>query len=141
MLLIVMQAEGEQIQATLIGRPFSQPVRHPAVDLLPVGQHLVQRRPGHQAALGAFDPGAQRLIIAVEQGLEARIDGLITGLLAQDHGLEEPAGVRQVPFAGAAIGHGLGRQVLGAQSLGQNGHGGADDPEGHQVVGHTIGDA
>jgi hypothetical protein len=111
------------------------------VDFPPVGEDVLKRRPGHQAAAGAFYPLAERLVIAVEQRLEARIDGTIARLLGEDHGLEEPAGMRQVPFARAAVGHRLGRQVLGAQPLGQDGHGGAHGPEGRQNVCGLIGDA
>ena len=37
----------------------------------------------------------------------------------QHHGLEEPAGVGQVPFGGAGIGHGLDALVFGGERVRQ----------------------
>ena len=126
MLLVVVQAQGEQIGPPRVRRAASEPCLHAPVDLAPVGQHLVQRRPRHQAALAAFHPIAQGFVIAVEQALEAGIDRLIVRRVGQNHRFEEPAGVGQVPFAGAAVRHRLGGHVLGRQPPGQGRHGGPD---------------
>ena len=132
MLLVVVQAQLEKIALKTARRARCQPGGHAAVDLAPIGQDLVHRRTGDQAAPGARHPLAQGLVVGVEQLLEARIDRLIIRVGRQDHGLEKPAGVGQVPFAGAAVGHGLGRQVLGRQAFRQGGHCGPDFPEtGH----------
>jgi hypothetical protein len=140
MLLVVIQAEGEQIAVPGVRIALPQPGHHPPVNLAAIGEHVIQRRPGHQAALTSLDPGAKGFVIAVEQGLEARIDRAISGLLAEDHGLEEPAGVGQMPFARAAVRHRLGREILGAQSIREHGHGGTDDLIGDTVVGRAVGD-
>ena len=133
MLLVVVETEDEQIVLQPL-ETLADPLGHAAVDLGAVGQHLVERRPGLKAALGPFDPVAEALVVGVEQALEAGIDRLVTRLGRQNHRLEEPAGVGQMPFAGAGVGHGLGGQILGRQARSQRRHGAAYGLIATQIV-------
>ena len=122
MLLVVVQTQLEQIALMAAGLALRQPGDHAAVDLASISQDLVDGRPGHQPTLVPPDPLAQGLIVGVEQLLKPRIDRLVFRIGRQDHRLEKPAGVRQMPFAGAAIRHRLGRQILGRQTFSQIDH-------------------
>ncbi|MNN25772.1 hypothetical protein D3C81_1392590 [compost metagenome] len=112
MLLLMVQAQGEQIGFQPVAWPLGQPRLHAAVDLGAISHDLGQRRTGHQAPLSPLDPFAQRLIVGVEHGVKPLVDDAIAGPARQDHRLEEPADMAQVPFARTGVGHGLGRQVF-----------------------------
>jgi hypothetical protein len=59
--------------------------------------------------------GADRLVVGIEQIQPRFIARSPTRVAGQHELLEEPAGVRQMPFAGAGIGHRLDLQVFGGQ--------------------------
>ena len=133
MLLLVVQPQGQQIALRRVQPPGVQPGDHPPVDLAAIVQHCDQGRAGHQTALAAPDPGPQRLVVGVEQGLEPGVDRFIVRLRRQDHGLEEPAGMGQMPFARTAVRHGLGLKIFRRKSRSQGRHG-----RSHPAIGSDI---
>src|SRR5690606_20030402 len=59
-------------------------------------------------------------VVGVEQHREGRIEWRRrAGQPGQDEGLEEPAGMRQVPFDRTGFGHGLQLAVFGGEPVGQ----------------------
>ena len=91
----------------------------PLVDRLPIGEQLVERRPGEHAATRPRLPLADRLVVRVVEKAELRMHRLPTRQVArQQEGLEEPGGVCQVPLAGAGVVHRLHGQV----GVGEAGH-------------------
>ena len=77
-------------------------------------------------SLAARVLAAHALVVGVEQHAKRRVEGRELRLEAfQDEGLEEPGGVRQVPFDGAGLQHGLRAAVFGRQRRGQALGGGA----------------
>jgi hypothetical protein len=123
MLLLVLQPQRDQrLELAALARIelAGQQARHARVDVGPVGAHLRHRRPRQQAALGARMLFADAVVIGVEQHPERRMERLEAGLHAlQDKGLEEPRGVRQVPFDRTGVGHRLRAAILVGQRLGQ----------------------
>ena len=72
------------------------------VDVRPVGQDLVARGPGQEAALRPGMARAERLVVGVEEEIESLVEGAMVAQVGlQQHRLEEPGGVREVPLGGA----------------------------------------
>lgn len=70
--------------------------------------------------------GADRVVIGVEQHPILRVEHRVGRMeLRQQEGLEEPGGVRKVPFDGTAIGHRLHLAIFGAQRRRQRRAGGS----------------
>ena len=93
---------------------------HARVDLPAPGMHLGQGRARQQAPLRARMLRPHALVVAVEEHAERGIEGLEAGLEAlEQEGLEEPGGMRQVPFGRAGLGHRLQLAILGRQRRGQ----------------------
>ncbi|MNR27764.1 hypothetical protein D3C85_1450500 [compost metagenome] len=93
---------------------------HARIDLGAVVEHLLQRGPRDQAALGPWVACAHALVIGVEQHAKRGVERRETRLVRLQHkGLEEPSGMRQMPFDRARIGHGLHAAILGRQRRGQ----------------------
>ena len=118
MLLLVVQAEREQgfddAPERFIGGV--QQGFHAPIHVRAVGQHFIQRGPGQQAAMGSRMARAERLVVGIEQVLEARIERLVaTGVRRQQDGLEKPARVRQMPLGRTRFGHRLNALVFRAQ--------------------------
>ena len=122
MLLLVMQAELEQRGRPAPGRGVGGfgKARHRGVDMVAIGADDIDRRARQEAALGPRMARPHRLVIGVEQIGEGRVEhAILPGERAEDEGLEKPAGVRQMPFCRAGIGHRLDRLVLGRQIGGE----------------------
>jgi hypothetical protein len=70
---------------------------------------------------------AERFVIRIEKIKKACIEGLVTrDVRRQHHGLEKPAGMGQVPFGWACVGHRLDALVFRRQRSGQR-HGMSTD--------------
>ena len=116
MLLLVVQAKLDQVAdlwPDRLVRRFDQ-AEHGRIHMGAIGEHLRRGGAGDQTALGARVPLAHRLVIGVEQVgvpvVERRISRQRWG--EQKH-LEEPGRVRQMPFGGTGVGHGLDLLILG----------------------------
>src|SRR5690606_33121070 len=82
--------------------------------------HLFQGRAGQQPALWACMARPDAYVVGIEQHRVGRVEGRYRGGQAQqDEGLEEPAGMGQVPFDRAGLAHRLELAVLGTEPLGQ----------------------
>jgi hypothetical protein len=93
---------------------------HRLVDMPAVRMHLVHRGPREQAALRARMARAERLVVRVEEVVETHVERLVAlGVRLQQHGLEEPRGVREVPLGRARIGHRLDALVFGGKRGGE----------------------
>ena len=117
-LLFMLQAQLQQRGQTRrrLRAPVLEHLQHALVHRLAIGQHPRQRGPGQQPALGTRMPRTHLLVVGVEQHAEVGIEGRHAGrVLGQDKGLEEPGGMRQMPFGRAGIGHGLYAGILGGQ--------------------------
>ena len=79
-----------------------------------------ERRARQQSALRARVLGADAVVIRVEQHAKGGIERAIPGEVRLEHeGLEEPAGVRQVPLHRTRVGHRLDRAIFRRQRGGQ----------------------
>jgi hypothetical protein len=95
--------------------------------VLAVGEDLVQRRAGEAGAQLLFRHLAERLVVAIEEPVEVRMEGLVVGdELGQDKGLKEPGGVGEVPLDGRCLGAGLHHHVLRGERRAEA-HGGLSD--------------
>ncbi|MNE18331.1 hypothetical protein D3C80_1113630 [compost metagenome] len=121
MLLLMVEPQLEQV-AFLRAQTLGQPRLHPAVDLVAIGHDLIQRRPRHQPSFGTIDPLAQGLVVGVEQLAKLLVDGDIVWLAGQDHRLEEPTDMAQMPLARTGFRHGLGPQIFRRQARGETPH-------------------
>ncbi len=84
------------------------------VDVGAVGEDVVEGRAGEGGAELLLGHVAEGVVVAVEEPVEVGVEGLVGGdELAEDEGLEEPAGVGEVPFDWAGLGTGLDHQVFG----------------------------
>ena len=78
-----------------------------------VGEDGFERRAGEGGAEFFLRHLAERVVVAVEEPAEVGVEGLVVGdELGEDEGLEEPAGVGEVPFDGAGFGAGLDHEVF-----------------------------
>ena len=119
-LLLMLQAQGDQVGQRSVITAFGQHGLHPLVNGSAVVQHPGQTGPTDQAALGPRVPGANAVVIAVVKHPKAGIKGFEAGfVLLQHKGFKKPGQVRQMPFGGAGVGHGLQLAVLGAERCGQ----------------------
>ena len=118
MLLFMRQAQVDQGREI---RPLiHQQAAHGGVHVRPIGDHVVQRRSGQQPAFRSRLPGTKRLVIGVEEVVEARVERSVAGQVRnQQEGLPEPGHMRQVPLRGARVGHRLGQLILGGQGAGE----------------------
>ncbi len=93
---------------------------HARVDIVAISLDLGQRRSREQAALSARMLGADAVVIRVEDDPEGRVERRKT-LFArfENERLEEPGGMRQVPFDRAGVGHRLRTTILVGQPVGQ----------------------
>src|SRR5580704_9096207 len=82
------------------------------IDMLAIATDFLERGPRQQPALRARMAGANRFVIGVEEERIARVELYIPRVVRhQDHGLEEPGGMRQVPLCRTCIRHGLYRGI------------------------------
>lgn len=119
-LFFVVHAQFDDLaQGAVITAP-RQERGHGLFDFVPVIHHLFEAGPGEQAALRARMALAHGLVVGIEQHAVLRVAWPVARVVAAQHkGLEEPGGMREMPFDRAAIGHGLGLAVFGGQGRGQ----------------------
>ncbi len=85
---------------------------HRAVDMIPVRSDRLERRAGDHAPSWTRLTSADALIVGVEQEIELRIERAVAGeILFQNHSLEKPCRMREMPFCRARIGHRLHGRV------------------------------
>ena len=105
----------------------SQEFLHVSVHVAAVVENLLQARSGEEAARRPGVLLSHGLVVGIEQDTKLRMRVPVAGqLVFQQEGLEEPAGVRQVPLGGAGELHGLERAVLRRQGSAQRFGGLAD---------------
>ena len=114
-LLLVMAAQFQQFETTLVDPARLEGVDDRLVDAGAEVPDLRHRRAGDEPALRPRLPWADRLVVRVEQEAEHRLRRGVAGQPAQHELLEEPRGVCPVPRRGAGRGHRLGDLVLGAE--------------------------
>ncbi len=115
-LLLMLQAQFHQCRHVTRYLGLRQELLHARIHVGAVGPHGGQVGPRDQPALRARVLPPHAVVVRVEQHAERRIERSEAALVRlQDEGLEEPARVRQVPFDGAGVGHGLGAAVLGRE--------------------------
>lgn len=91
-------------------------VNHGLVHVPAVLRDFRDAGPGQHAAAGAGMPVTFGLVVGVEEIAELRVEGPVAGLeLLQDEGLEEPGRMRQMPFGGTGVFHGLHHLVFRRQ--------------------------
>lgn len=95
--------------------------QHRSVHMYAAVLNVCQARARQQAALGSRVAWPHRLVVGVEQVGEAVVKRLVSVVVGAEHQrFKKLAGMRQVPFEGDGIGHGLDALVFGCQALGQN---------------------
>jgi hypothetical protein len=139
MLLLVVEADLDQrdqlCKAVLIGR--LEELDHGGIDVPAIGGDLVGAGAGQVAALMAGVPGAGADVIGIEQeGVVGMEDLVALAVLAEQELLEEPGGMRAMPFGRAGVRHRLDQLVLRAQGRGPALGLAADSQIGfHQILG------
>ena len=120
-LLLVIDAELDQLGRFRVERCIEQASER-LIDESTIVAHLRDGRPREQPTLGAGLPRTDALIIGVEAIFEALVEHAIAGEEAfQQEGLEEPGGMREMPFGRARVVHGLHDLILIAQGCGKLG--------------------
>ena len=126
MLLLVMEAQDDQLGQTGLIRMLEQ-WRHGSVDMGAVARDVLDARPREEPALGAGVPGADSLVVRVEDVRVRIVEHVVTaGVLSEQERLEEPRDMGAVPLRRADVGHRLDGLVLraqdGCQTFGQGAH-------------------
>ena len=93
---------------------------HLSVDVLPIGEYLVDGGSGEQATRRARMSRTDCLVVGIEEVVEPRIVRRGSACrFAQNEALEEPGRVCKVPLDRARIGHALDHEVLGVEGRAQ----------------------
>ena len=129
----------------LAGAVAGQQFRHRGIDMRAVAADVVGGRAGDHAAGEARLPGADCLVIGVEQEAECLVEGAVARQMRGEHELlEEPGGVRAVPFGRAGIGHRLDALVFRREACGEafgvvaHGAEGCEPGPRGQAAGHVV---
>ena len=103
--------KGEHLRVSV----FQQPCQC-FIDLLSPGQDLSDGWAAEHAALGPWMAISDGFVIGVELIVPDRITArIVLQVFLQQKSIEEPGGVRQVPFRGAGVGHALKHKILRLQ--------------------------
>ncbi len=114
-LLLVLEAERDATGGFVFERVLQQH-DHGGVDVSAVGEDGVERRAREGGAKLLLRHVAERVVVAVEEPAEVGMEGLVAGdELAEDEGLEEPAGVGEMPLDRARLRTRLHHHVLRRQ--------------------------
>ena len=115
MLLFVLEAQRDAPRSFILQRMLHQD-NHCGVDVRAIAQNDIQRRPRERGAQFLLRHFAQRVVVAVEEPVKFRVEGLVPGNeLTQDEGLEEPAGVGEMPLHRTRLCAGLHHHVFRRQ--------------------------
>ena len=88
--------------------------------MVAIGADRIDRRPRQKPALRARVTRPGRLVIGIEQIGEGRVEHPVGRIeRPEQEGLEKPAGMGEMPFRRADVGHRLDRLVLGRQIGGE----------------------
>ncbi len=122
MLLFVMQAEYDELGR--VGVAGVDQVVHRVVDVRAVLRDFADRRAREQPALRSRVPRPDRFVVGVEEVRVRRIERRVAAALAfgvgrEQEGLEEPRGVRPMPFRRTHIRHRLDHLVLVGERRGE----------------------
>ena len=99
MLLFVVKAQNDQITYRIIFRERKHEVGHTFVDVLSIRENFFDGGATEIAATISGSAFANRVVVAIEKKSKRGIKNLVSGNKTfQDHLLEEPGGVRDVPF-------------------------------------------
>src|SRR5206468_11260072 len=107
-LLFVMEAQHQAWLdfSALTLKSFLEKLCDARVDPSAVFKDFTQRGSLQQPALAAGNPLTHLVVVGVEQKAELRMVRLVARQeRLKEEGLEKPAGVRQVPFGRAGLGH------------------------------------
>ena len=111
MLLLVVASEFDQLGD---GRPeiILHQRRHRAIDMIAIGGDRLECGACDHAASRTRLTGADALVIRVEEEIELRIERAIAAKIRfENHPLEEPRRMREMPFRRARVGHRLHGRV------------------------------
>ncbi len=85
---------------------------HRAVHMVAIGKDSLERRAGDHAASRTRLTRAYAFVIRIEQEIELRIEHAVAAqILFEDHSLEEPSRMREMPFRRAGVWHRLHGRV------------------------------
>ncbi len=119
MLLLVLEAERDSADGFVrdrLARILTQERADRCIDVSAIGEDLVEGGTGEGGAKLLLRHVTEGVVVAVEEPLKVRMEGLVVGeKVAKDEGLEEPRGVSEVPFDGARLRTGLHHHVFGRQ--------------------------
>src|SRR5208282_4987384 len=100
MLLFVVHAQFDPAQGLGMGIIFEQPLQM-EIDMLAKAENLIEGRSRERRAQALLGKCRKTLVIAVEQPMKIRIEGLVSGQkLTQNEGLKEPGGMGKMPLGG-----------------------------------------
>src|ERR1700722_3753148 len=103
----MVEADFEEVRHRVVRVPADEPA-HSLVDRLAVCRYFGRFRAGEQATRWPWVPGAEGLVIRVEEVRVVRVVDLVAGKRRlQEEGLEEPARMRPVPLGRAHVRHRL----------------------------------
>ena len=122
MLLLVLQAQFDERRGLVPYRlaGLLDQAQHRRGDMVAIGADRIDRRARQKPALRARVTRPGRLVIGIEQIGKGRIEHPVSRVeRPKQKGLEEPAGMGEMPFRRADVGHRLDRLVLGRQVGGE----------------------
>ena len=111
MLLLVIAAELDQL-GDWGAKIILHERRHRAVDVVAIRDDRLERRARDHAPSRTRLTRADALVIGVEQEIELRIEGAVTWEIGfENHSLEKPRRMREMPFCRTGVGHRLHGRV------------------------------
>ncbi len=111
MLLFMIAAELDQ-RCDCGRKIVLQKRRHRAVDMVAICDDRLERRTGDHAASGTGLTRADALVIGIEQETEVAIERAVVGeVLFENHSLEKPCRMREMPFRRACVRHRLNGRI------------------------------
>src|ERR1700735_4881143 len=111
MLLLMMKSQRDHVMQRGIGAE----LQHRAIYMGTIRINLIQAGTGKKTTMRPGMARAQRLVIGIEQIGEAGIERPIGGTTRQNHALEKPGSMGQMPFDGTGVRHGLKLAIFGGQ--------------------------
>ena len=122
MLLFVIEAQLDQSRCLFpnLVAALGDESQQCTIDMLPIGQNLVDAGAGDHAALRPWLARPEALVVGVEKVGVALVERPVTGGQgSQNHRFKKPGSVGEVPFGRAGIGHSLQALILRRQRLRQ----------------------